>query len=98
MNIPSSQHLMVPSTKLTIKSLTKQASTDIRRLKTISCSLSDLHTLRLVLNNIKNNRKPTNSWKLNNPLLNDNTVKEEIKKVIKDFLEFDEKEAKTYQN
>jgi hypothetical protein len=28
-------------------------------------------------------------WKLNNALLNDNLVKEEIKKEIKDFLEFD---------
>jgi hypothetical protein len=27
-------------------------------------------------------------WKLNNNLLNDNLVKEEIKKEIKDFLEF----------
>jgi hypothetical protein len=29
-------------------------------------------------------------WKLNNILLNDNLVKEEIKKEIKDFLEFNE--------
>jgi hypothetical protein len=32
-------------------------------------------------------------WKLNNTLLNDNLVKEEIKKEIKDFLEFNENEA-----
>jgi hypothetical protein len=48
-------------------------------------------------NNI-NNRKPTYMWKLNNTLLNDNMVKEEIKKGIKDFLEFNENEATTYQN
>jgi hypothetical protein len=29
-------------------------------------------------------------WKLNNTLLNDNLVKEDIKKEIKDFLEFNE--------
>jgi hypothetical protein len=29
-------------------------------------------------------------WKLNNSLLNDNLVREEIKKEIKDFLEFNE--------
>jgi exonuclease III len=37
-------------------------------------------TLRLVLNSNKNNRKHTYTWKLNNALLNDNLVKEEIKK------------------
>jgi exonuclease III len=43
-------------------------------------TLSDHHGLRLVLNSNKNNRKHTYTWKLNNALLNDNLVKEEIKK------------------
>jgi hypothetical protein len=49
----------------------------------------------LIFNNSINNRKPTFMWKLNNTLLNDNLVKEEIKKKIKDFLEFNENEATT---
>jgi hypothetical protein len=39
------------------------------------------HGLRLVFNSNKNNRKPTYTWKLDNALLDDNLVKEEIKKL-----------------
>ena len=37
-------------------------------------------------------------WKLNNTLLNNNLVKEKIKKEIKDLLEFNENKATTYPN
>jgi hypothetical protein len=43
-------------------------------------TLSDHYGLRLVFNTNKNNGKPTYTRKLNNALLNDNLVKEEIKK------------------
>jgi hypothetical protein len=62
----------------------------------IPCILSDHYGLSLVFNRNKNNRKPTYTWKLNNTLLNDNLVKEEIKKEIKDFLEFNKNEDTTY--
>jgi len=42
------------------------------------CILSDHHQLRLDFNN---NKTTENSWKLNNSLLNDNVVREEIKKL-----------------
>ena len=53
---------------------------------------------KVVFNSNKNNRKPTYTWKLNNTLLNDNLVKEERKKEIKDFLEFNKNETITYPN
>ena len=46
-----------------------------RKIEITSCILSDHHGLRLDFNNNRNNRKPTNSWKLNNSLLSDHWVK-----------------------
>jgi hypothetical protein len=60
--------------------------------------LSKHQGLKLVLSNNINNRNPTHTWKLHNTLLNDNLVKEEMRKEIKDFLEFNENEATIYSN
>jgi hypothetical protein len=67
-------------------------------IEIIPCILSDHHRLKLIFKNNINNRKPTYRWKLNNTLLNDNMVKEEVKKEIKDILEFNENEATAYPN
>jgi exonuclease III len=69
-----------------------------KNIEIIPCILSDHHKLRLVFNNNINNRNPAFTWKLNNTLLNDSLVKDEIKKEVKDFLEFNENEATTYPN
>jgi hypothetical protein len=69
-----------------------------KNIEIITCILSDHHRLRLIFINNINNKKPTFTWKLNNTLLNDTLDKEEIKKEIKDFLEFNENEATTYPN
>jgi hypothetical protein len=69
-----------------------------KNIEIIPCILSDHHRLRLIFNNNINNREPTFTWKLNNPLLNDYLVKDEIKKEIKELLEFNENEATTYPN
>jgi hypothetical protein len=76
-----------------------------KNIEIIPCILSDHQGLRatelqidIIFNNSINNRKPTFTWKLNNTLLNDTLVKDEIKKEIKDFLQFNENEATTYPN
>jgi hypothetical protein len=72
---------MVPSPKLIIQSFTKQASTDTKTLKSSHASYQITTGLRLIFNNNINNRKTTYTGKLNNTRLNDNLVKEEIKKL-----------------
>jgi hypothetical protein len=86
---------MVPSPKLTIIGH-KTGLDRYNKIEMILYTLSDHHRLRLVLNTNKNNRKHTYTWKLNNVLLNDNLVKEERKKEIKGFLEFNENEDTSY--
>ena len=60
--------------------------------------MSDHHGIKLEFNNNSNLRKPTNSWKLNIQLLNHTWVKEEIKREIKVFFEFNENKDTTYPN
>jgi hypothetical protein len=69
-----------------------------KNIEIIPFILSDHHGLRLIFNNNINNRKPIFTWKLNNTLLNDTLVREEIKKEIKDYFEFNENEATTNPN
>jgi hypothetical protein len=46
--------------------LSHQASLNrYKKIEITSCTLSDHHRLKLDFNNSRNNRKPTNSWKLN---------------------------------
>jgi hypothetical protein len=63
----------------------KTALNRYKKTEIIPCSLSDHLRLKLVLNTNQNNGKHTYTWKLSNALLNDNLVKEEIKKKLKAF-------------
>lgn len=53
-----------------------------KKIEIIPCIFSDFHDLKLDFNNSNsNNSRPTNSWKLDNSLLNYCLVNEEIKKL-----------------
>ena len=54
--------------------------------------------MRLDINYKKNTVRNTNTWRLNNMLLNNQQVTEEIKREIKKFLETDDNENMKTQN
>ena len=54
--------------------------------------------MRLEINYREKNVKNTNTWRLNNTLLNNQEITEEIKKEIKTYLETNDNENKMIQN
>ena len=54
--------------------------------------------MRLDINNRKSSVKNTNTWKVNNALLNNQEITEEIKVVIKKYLETNDNENTMTQN
>ena len=62
-----------------------------------SSIFSDHNTRKLEINH-KNNEKHTETWKINNMLLNNEWVNNEIKEEIKRYLETNENEDTTIQN
>jgi hypothetical protein len=66
-----------------------------KKIEIISHILSNHHGIRLIFNNNKT-RNLIYLWKPNKSLLNDNLVREKIRKEIRDFLEFNENEYSAY--
>ena len=54
--------------------------------------------MRLEINYREKNIKNTNTWSLNNTLLNNQEITEEIKEEVKKYLETNDNENKTIQN
>ena len=70
----------------------------LKKIEIISSIFSDHNAMRLEINYKKKTIKNTNTWKLNNMLLNNQWVTEEIKEEIKKYLEIKENENTTIQN
>ena len=52
--------------------------------------ISDHNTMKLELNHKKKSGKSTNTWRLNNMLLNNESVNQEIKEKIKNYMKTSE--------
>ena len=69
-----------------------------KKIEIIPVIFSDHSAVRLDLNHRKKIIKNSNTWKLNNTLLNNQQIIEEIKKEIKICIEMNENENTTTQN
>ena len=69
-----------------------------KQIEIIPSIFSDHNALRLDLNYKRKTIKNSNIWRLNNTLLNNQQIKEEIKKEIKICIETNENENTTTQN
>ena len=69
-----------------------------KKIEIISSIFSDHNAMRLEINYREKNVKNTNTWRLNNTLLNNQEITEEIKEKIKKYLETNDNENTMIQN
>ena len=63
-----------------------------KKIEIVSSIFSDHNAMRLDINYRKKSVKNTNTWRLNNTLLNNQEITEEIKEEIKKYLETNDNE------
>ena len=68
-----------------------------KKLEIISSIFSDQNAMRLAITCRKKSVKNTNTWRLNNTVLNNQEITEEIKEEIKKYLETNDNENTTTQ-
>ena len=69
-----------------------------KKIEIISSMFSDHNTMKLDMNYRKKTAKNTNTWRLNNMLVNSQEITEEIKEEIRKYLETNGNENKMTQN
>ena len=69
-----------------------------KKTEIVSSIFSDHNAMRIDINYRKKTVKNTNTWKLNNMLLNNEEITEEIKEEIKKYLETNDNENTKTQN
>ena len=76
----------------------KSSLDKFKKIEIVSTIFSDHNTVRLDINYRKRSVKNTNTWTLNNTLLNNQESTEEIKEEIKKYLETNHNENTMAQN
>ena len=76
----------------------KSSPSKFKKIEIISSIYSDHNAMRLEINYREKNVKNTNTWRINNTLLNNQEITEEIKEEIKKYLETNDNENQTIQN
>ena len=76
----------------------KSSLSKFKKTEIIPSIFSDHNAMRLEMNYREKNVKNTNTWRLNNTLLNKQEVTEEIKEEIKKYLEANENKNTVIQN
>ena len=71
---------------------------NFKKIEIISSIFSHHNAIRLEINNKKKTAQNTNTWRLNNMLLNNQWITEEIKEEIKKYLAANDNEDTTLQN
>ena len=69
-----------------------------KKIEIIPSIFSDHNAMRLEINYMGKNVKITNTWRLNNMLLNNQEITEEIKEEVKKYLETNDNENTMIQN
>ena len=76
----------------------KSSLSKFKKIEIISSIFSDHNILRIEINYREKNVKNTDTWRLNNTLLNNQEITEEIKEEIKKYPEKNDNENTTIQN
>ena len=71
---------------------------NFKKIEIISSIFSDHNAIRLEINYREKHIKNTNTWRLNNTLLNDQVITDKIIEEFKKHLETNDKENTTTQN
>ena len=76
----------------------KSSLSKFKKIEIIPSIFSDHNAMRIEINYREKNVKNTNTWRLNNTLLNNQEITEEIKEEIKKYLETNYNKNMTIQN